>query len=181
MTEVHIEGMDELKAKLKALPDKLRKRALRNALAAGARLVQQAMRRDTPTLKLSTYSGASAHRRGVRNIGTVRKAISVRTSKKSRAQGDVGVFVNVRPAKQGKRGARSPHDPYYWRWLNFGWVPGSGKDSRRKRRKGTATVGARKEGAHFLRSGAQQLPRALATIKAALAKQLAKLNTKAGL
>jgi HK97 gp10 family phage protein len=138
-----VRGIPELRAELMAIPAKLRKRALRNALAAGARLVQATARLRAPVLKLSTYSGASAFRRGVRKPGTLRKAISVRTSKISSRRGDVGVFVNVRPAKgdtfktvrssflgiktktrvrvkRGKRGAQSPNDPYYWRFLEFG-------------------------------------------------------------
>jgi HK97 gp10 family phage protein len=55
-----------------------------------------------------------------RKPGTVKQAIRVRTSKADRRAGDVGVFVNVRPAKAGQRGAKNPNDPFYWRWLEFG-------------------------------------------------------------
>ena len=56
----------------------------------------------------------------IRQPGTVRKAITVRTSKVARRNGDLGVYVNVRPAKGGQRGKYSPTDPFYWRWLEFG-------------------------------------------------------------
>lgn len=117
-----VRGLPDLRAALREIVPKLRRRALRNALAAGARVVQRAMRDRTPVLKTSTYAGASAIRRGVRKPGTVQKAIAVRTSRLASRRGDVGVFVNVRPARAGQRGARNPNDPYYWRWLNFGTV-----------------------------------------------------------
>jgi HK97 gp10 family phage protein len=115
--EVRITGVDDAIKQLRALPAKLRKRAILNALRAGARLFRDEARRLTPVITVPV------RRRGVvvRNPGTVRKAISVRTSKRDRRAGDVGVFVNVRPAKKGARGANSPTDPFYWRWLEFGF------------------------------------------------------------
>jgi len=115
-----VSGLDELRAALRALPPNLRRRALRNALSAGARAFRDEARRLTPVLKLSTLSGASAFKRGVRRPGTLRNAIRVRTSKQARRAGDVGVFVNVRPAKGADRGSKSPNDPFYWRFVEFG-------------------------------------------------------------
>lgn len=119
--EVRVHGLDELRAQLKALPDKLRRRALRNALAAGARVVRDESQRRAPVLRESDPR---------RTAGTVRNAIRVRTSKQARQAGDVGVFVNVRPltgkqitsfkAASGRKGAANPNDPFYWRWLEFG-------------------------------------------------------------
>lgn len=139
-----VTGIPELKQALRELPQKLRVRALRNALAAGARVVQRAARAATPVIS----AAAPAVLRGRRRPGTVRKAISVRTSRVARAAGNVGVFVNVRPAKGAKfktttttvlglrvkqrrqvrgsqRGANSPDDPFYWRFLNFGTRTGT--------------------------------------------------------
>lgn len=119
--EVRINGLDDLKAQLRAIPDKLRRRVLRNALAAGARIVRDEARRNAPVLRKPDPR---------RKAGTVRDAINVRTSKQARRQGDVGVFVNVKPlkaaqvrafkAKSGGRAASNPNDPFYWRWLEFG-------------------------------------------------------------
>lgn len=139
MIEAKVTGIPDLKRELASIVPKLRVRALRNALAAGGRLVQRAMRGATPVLS----PAAPAVLAGRRKPGTVRNAISVRTSKMARRDGDVGVFVNVRPAKGARykttrtsvlgvkvqrmqlvrasqRGANSPTDPYYWRWLFFG-------------------------------------------------------------
>lgn len=109
--EVRVTGLDELKARLAELPDKLRRRALRNALAAGARLIRDAAKAAVPVLATPTQR---------RNSGTVRNAITVRTSKEAKRAGDVGVYVNVKPAKGQQRGAKSPTDPFYWRFLEFG-------------------------------------------------------------
>ena len=111
-----VRGLPDLKAALLAIPRELRRRALRTALAAGARAVRDEAKRRAPVLKTSTYFGSSAIRRGTRKPGTLQKAIVVRTSKLARRAGNVGVFVNVKPAKGGNRGAKSPNDPYYWRW-----------------------------------------------------------------
>lgn len=134
-----VQGLAELKEALRALPAQLRRRALRNALAAGGRVFRDEARRLAPVLQ------APIVRKGqlIRKPGTVRDAIRVRTSKLARRAGDVGVFVNVLPAKGAKykalgvrvgrvkvrgrvqtaasqRGARSPNDPFYWRFLEFG-------------------------------------------------------------
>lgn len=161
--EQRIEGLDAAIATLKGLPDKLRKRALRNALAAGARLVRDAAKAKAPILSASD----PAVLKGWRKPGTLRRAIAVRTSKQARRQGNVGVFVNVRPAKGARfkggkqvkasqRGAKSPNDPFYWRFVEFG----------------TKRAAERK----FLREGAQQLGRALEVFKAAMSTALAKIN-----
>jgi HK97 gp10 family phage protein len=112
---VHIEGLDNLKRKLSEVPKAMRKRVLRNALAAGAREVRDVAKRNAPVLTLGTSLKAP-----YRKPGTVKQAIRVRTSKADRRAGDVGVFVNVRPAKAGQRGAKNPNDPFYWRFLEFG-------------------------------------------------------------
>lgn len=172
MIEAKVTGIPDLREALRGIPPKLRVRALRNALAAGARAVQKAAREATPIISAS----ALAVRKGYRKPGTVRKAISVRTSKTARRNGDVGVFVNVRPAKGARykttrnaaglkvrrqvrasqRGARSPNDPFYWRFLEFGT-----KHSRPF---------------EFLQRGAEKLPEALAAFTARIARDIAKLN-----
>jgi HK97 gp10 family phage protein len=178
MIGAKVSGIPDLRAALKGIAPKLRVRALRNALAAGARVVQKAARAATPVISAS----APAVLRGHRKPGTVRKAISVRTSKLARRKGDVGVFVNVRPAKKGSRGAKNPNDPFYWRFLEFGTAAHSrGSKSRytsrsklitRKHRRGTGATKAFK----FLQTGAGKLPEALAVFLREIRPQIAKLN-----
>jgi len=181
-------GLDEVRAELQALPGKLRARAILTALRAGARLIRDAARARTPVLKLSTRSGQAALRRGVRRVGTVRNAISVRTSKLARRSGNVGVFVNVRPLTKAQRiggkwrGKVDPRDPFYWRFLEFGWNPAGfdrTKAGKRERRRLNA-IGApkRKAGAEFLQTAAKRLPAALPVIEAKLRTAIAKLNQR---
>lgn len=176
MIEGKVSGIPDLKAALAGIAPKLRVRALRNALAAAARVVQKAARAATPVISAS----AIAVRKGYRKPGTVRQAISVRTSKLARRSGDVGVFVNVRPAKGSKfkttqqnvlglkirtrrqtrssqRGAKSPNDPFYWRFIEFGTKTGTA---------------ARK----FLQKGATRLPEALQVFIREIGPRIAKLN-----
>lgn len=137
-----VHGLPDLRAALQGIAPKLRKRALRNALAAAARPLRNAAAADVPRLVAPIRNRAGAV---IRKPGTVATAISVRTSKEAARAGDVGVFVNVRPAKGAKyktvttkalgglvkakqrvkvrssqRGAASPNDPFYWRFLEFG-------------------------------------------------------------
>jgi HK97 gp10 family phage protein len=111
--EIKLEGVDDLVKKLRELVPAMRKRVVRNALSAGARLVRDEAKRNAPVLSPSVNAP-------YRKPGTLRSAIRVRSSKQARRAGDVGVFVNVKPAKAGLRGAKSNSDPFYWRFLEFG-------------------------------------------------------------
>lgn len=134
--DVKIEGLEGILSRLREMPKKLRASVLRKSLAAGGRLVRDDARRRAPVL----VNAAAAP---YRTPGLVRRSIVVRTSKHARQAGDVGVFINVRPAKGAKvrtttrrvlglklrtrtqvratqRGAQSKLDPFYWRFLEFG-------------------------------------------------------------
>jgi hypothetical protein len=108
----------------------------------------------------------------------------VRTSKAAKRVGNVGVFVNVRPAKGLARGAKSAHDPFYWRWINFGWTPASrangGFGTAGRRQRAAARIGSpnakARPGVGFLEAGAAKLGAALEAFKAAIGPQIAKLN-----
>lgn len=173
MVEAKVNGLPDLRKALQGIVPKLRVRALRNALAAGARVVQKEARAKTPVLSMSNALVAP-HRKP----GTVKKAISVRTSKRDRQSGDVGVFVNVRPAKRGQRGAKSQTDPFYWQWLEFGWTPASGRrtpGSRAARRRNRPASPA-KRGYGFLQAGAGKLREALQVFIDKIGPAIEKLN-----
>ena len=180
-------GIDECKAQLRALPDKMRRRLLRNALAAGARLVRDEAKRATPVLR---------EPRRYRKPGTVRDAIRVRTSKVAKSQGNVGVFVNVQPlkgkavsafkARTGLGGGKNPDDPFYWRWLNFGRQGRAAVAARPARggvkglirpmraRKARSAVGPM-PAARFLEKGAERLTDALRKFSEVLGPGLQRL------
>ena len=178
MINAKLTGIPDMRSELAGIVPKLRARALRNALAAGGRVVRNAARAKTPTLRPSHPSVLL----GRRTSGLVRKALSVRTSKRARAAGDVGVYVNVRPAKGGARGAKSARDPFYWQWLNFGWTPASGRRGKagRKQRRAELRRGVPRQirGARFLEAGAAVLPQALTTFSKAIGPQIQKLNVR---
>lgn len=167
MTEQHgWQGLDAYKATLAGIVPKLRRRALRNALSAGARVVRDAARQN----RRASSAGSPVTGNEVRNYtrGSVAKAISVRNSKNAAHAGDVGVFVNVRPMKKGNtsrfgpvRGAgrKNPDDPFYWRWLEFG-AP-------------KIHVGARA----FLQPAASRLLDALRIFEKTIGPQIQKLDT----
>lgn len=171
---VKVEGLERLKAQLANLTTQMRRRVLGNALRAGAREIRDTARRNAPVLSGRNLSAP------YRKPGTVRDAISVRTSKTARKAGDVGVFVNVKPlpgnkyrtisnggalrapikgyrlVKKSERGSNNPNDPFYWRFLEFG----------------TRKMAARS----FLRKSTDRLPMALAIFEETLVKWINKVN-----
>ena len=149
VAEVKIEGFDELAKKLRELVPAMRKRVIRNALSAGARLVRDDAKRNAPVLSASAKAP-------YRQPGTLKKAIRVRSSKQARRASDIGVFVNVKPAKSGLRGAKSNSDPFYWRFLEFG----------------TRKMSARS----FLRPAAEKLDDALAIFQTQVGRWIEKVN-----
>jgi HK97 gp10 family phage protein len=181
MAAESVQGVGELVRKLNSLPDAMKRRVLRNALAAGARTVRDEAKRLAPVL-----SAENARSAPFRKPGTVKDAITVRTSKVARREGNVGVFVNVRPARgaqyraetlrsrilgvkvkrrtlkaEGQRGAKSRNDPFYWRFLEFG----------------TKRMGARP----FLQPAAEKLPDALRRISNEVTRWVNKINQRGDL
>lgn len=103
---------------IKRLSPTMRRGMLRKALRAGARLVQRTAASPgvVPILAKPVYK----HGKLVRRPGTLQRNILIRRSRDAEQEGDVGVFVNVRPARGALRGANSPDDPFYWRFVHFG-------------------------------------------------------------
>lgn len=166
---LNVRGIEDLKAELRAFPPKLRKRALMTALKAAGRVFRDEARRLTPRLQVPVFRKGQQ----IRTPGLVRQKLSVRPSKIIRRQGDLGVFVNVRPAQGAKvrkvggkrigvrlseRGANNPRDPFYWRWLEFG-------------KKGFAGVG-------MLQTAAKKASSAIAAFERTLGPLVQRLNRK---
>ncbi len=131
-TRVKIEGVQAFLRQMASMPDTMRKGVLRKLMREAMQTVRDDARSKVPVLAKPVLSSSGAPRR---LPGTLRKAISVRTSKAEAKAGNVGVFVNVRPlpgniwrksgvtkvmVKKSSRGADNPRDPYYWRWIEFG-------------------------------------------------------------
>lgn len=154
--DVVVKGLDSARARLLSMAPTIRRKFARKALRKGAELVKKLAASPSVVPVL----GRPIYRRGVmiRKPGTLRDAIQIRNSKDTNRTGDVGVFVNVKPAKGGDRGKYSPNDPYYWRWVMF-----RTKTNQNPR--------------PFLQIGATQLEGpALAEIEKSLAQDLPTLN-----
>jgi HK97 gp10 family phage protein len=184
---VEVKGLAELKRKFEEIPKVLRRRVLRNALAEGARLVRDEAKRNAPVLQ-------NAMKAPYRTRGTVKNAIKVRTSKMDRRAGNVGVFVNVKPADRNNRGAKSPNDPFYWRWLEFGRKARAGQSARLKVKRFKAgsvlvTKGVRFRRAlrtvgaiapmRFMQKGAEKLGAALTAFEDNIARWMTKIDAGA--
>lgn len=115
---VKLEGVDDLKRALANATKSIRTKAVRGALRAAGKVIQQAARANAPVLVIPTPYRAT---------GTVKKRITVRASKFSRQAGNEGVYINVRPIsgkaqvkKYGRAVAKNKNDPFYWRFLEIG-------------------------------------------------------------
>lgn len=159
---VKLEGIGELKRALADLPGKLRRKALLGPMRKAMKVVLAAARSAVPVLQKPVP---------YRTPGLLKKRLTVRTSKVSRREGNVGVFVNIRPAagakfstvagvrvkkKDSQRGATSKADPYYWRFVEFG----------------TRKMAARP----FLTPAANKLPEALAVFNREVIQAIEALN-----
>lgn len=168
MSSQTVQGADDVKRALRELPDKLRRRMLRNALAAGARVVRDAAKQAAPVLASDTPT---------RSAGLVRDRIKVRTSKRDKRDGNVGVFVNVQPAKSG-RGARSKTDPYYWQWLEFGRSAGMTRRRIAGGKRVAVRVGAIAPMRFLGDAGGAMQSTALPKIEANLGRAVQRLNRR---
>jgi hypothetical protein len=104
-----IKGIEAFLAKIADLPKALARKALRPSLLAGAYVVQKATVEATPRLAKPVYRNGKL----IRTPGLLKSRIKVRTSKDATRAGNIGVFVNVKPAAEGQRGKYSPLDPFF--------------------------------------------------------------------
>ena len=164
-SNVEILGIENLKFALENVEKKLRTKAVKDALKLGAGPVAKQMRKNVPVLKTRKSKTKT------RTRGLLRSKISIRASKVDKRQGNIGVFVNVKPAKGADVGARSKKDPFYWRFINNGWSPGNRKKKTRKGKMRTVKKPVYSiRGVKFIKSGATKLPESLKIIEAEFVK-----------
>ena len=171
---IHVSGLDELSAKLKALPPRIAKNALRRSVSAGARVIRIEARNRAPI-------SASPRRRGsgmISKPGTLKRAamsFSIR-EKSNQVQQTFGVAF-----KSGKKEQAKGRDAFYWKWVEAGHriIPRRSKTgsnsggiaARRKQHRGGFVQGRR-----FLRDAFNATAqRAIEAIKSKLSDDLAKL------
>ncbi len=132
ISRIKINGIEGFTFKMRVLPDVFEKRVLAKFMRESMRQVREDARATVPSLTRPVVGPLGIPRR---LSGTVRKAISVRTSKVEAKAGNIGVFVNVKPlpgniykgrgpgrvlVRKSARSADNPRDPFFWRWLEFG-------------------------------------------------------------
>lgn len=164
-SNVEILGIENLKFALENVEKKLRTKAIKDALKLGAEPVAKQMRKNVPVLKTRKSKTKT------RTRGLVRSRIKVRTSSVDRRKKDIGVFVNVKPAPKGQRGARSKIDPFYWKFINYGWSPGNRKKTTKRKKARTVKAPLYSiRGVKFIESGATKLPESLKIIETEFVK-----------
>lgn len=121
MVEVKINGLSDLRAALLKLPQALDRKVLNGALSKGAILMRNKSR-----------SNASAFHR----TGTLERNIRSRTGRPREGM-TATVIVGVRKLSNKqvrqfkmvhrKGGRANPNDPFYWRFMEFGFTDRGGK------------------------------------------------------
>ncbi len=127
--QIQVRGLRELNSALKEFPDKLKKKAVRRAIAAGTKLVQKQAKINAP-----------------KKSGVLRRAIAVRSTP-SRSQPNLvrsSVFVRT-GGKRTKAARARGDDPFYWYFQEFGWRA----TGRRKRGGGLTRSKFRSNGRHI--------------------------------
>lgn len=170
---VKVEGLSDLKAALGDIAPQLRKKVILSALRKAARIPLLAAKQAVPVMGSELASKVP-----YRTAGLLKSRLMVRTSKAARSAGNLGVFINVKPAAGAKykttrsggavvsrrlksfsqRGAYSKYDPFYWRFVEFG----------------TKKMGARK----FIQPAAETLPQALQVFMAEVIPAIERFNRR---
>lgn len=116
MDSVRIEGLKELAAALRALPEKVARNGLRAGVYAGAKVIQ-----DEARLRAPVYTGPVEQ--GHPPPGTLKRSIIMKQIREESGPRNQVFYVLVRSGKkyrkQGKKGDKS-QDAFYWRWVEFG-------------------------------------------------------------
>lgn len=121
----------DFRRQLREVGDRVERRAVSQGLRDASRVFRDQARAGAPRLKS----------RDARRIpGTLARAIAIVRQRRV-PRGVVGYRVTVRSASKARLG--TARDPFYWRWLEGGWIPRGpgrrlrgGADSKRSQRQG---------------------------------------------
>lgn len=123
MDTVHVKGLDELARKLKALPQKIARKAFAGGVSAAAKVIQD------------DYKSRINNRTGTLRRSVVRKFIREQSNDQQ-----VVFYVVPRKGKKlrrvGKRGENKSADAYYASWVEFGHLTRPSKTRALKRGRG---------------------------------------------
>jgi len=128
-SRIPVKGFKELNKELKNLPLKLRKKSLKRAVSAGARIVKK-----------------EAKRRAPKRTGVLRRSISIRSSRDKSNKDSVRYSVFVKAGKKRSKGQIAKNqDAFYWYFQEFGYrAAGRKKTKQSKRQRNKSLKGARK-------------------------------------
>jgi HK97 gp10 family phage protein len=165
-------NLPDFRRELAALGERMEKRAVRNATRAAARVFRDAARARAPVL---------AEPEPRRVAGALRRAIYAGPSKINRRRGVVAFFVGVKASRAARKTAR---DPFYWRFLEGGWIPrGPGQrlqgGTRRKALERSRTAGRRISRPFLAPAFRAQQGAAVAAFNARLEKEITTLSLPA--
>jgi HK97 gp10 family phage protein len=104
-------NLPDFRRQLRELGERVEKRVVRNATRAAARVFRDAARAAAPVLSEPDPR---------RVAGALRRAIYAGPSKIRRGRGVVASYVGVKASRTARKTAR---DPFYWRFLEAGWIP----------------------------------------------------------
>lgn len=114
MMEFKLEGVEELERKMKALPDRFTKRAMRRALRKGANIIRDAARNSAKQIDDPETREMIAKNVSVQNGG----------SRRERRAGGPMVRVGIRGGARHRDDASLDSLPgkntTHWRWIEFG-------------------------------------------------------------
>jgi len=98
---VELKGLDNLENALKSLEKKMRTKEVFTMISKGAEVVKAEIKKNAPVMR----GGSKKNKTKTRSAGLVRRSVSIRRSSIDRRQKNIGVFVNVKPAKKENRGS----------------------------------------------------------------------------
>jgi HK97 gp10 family phage protein len=174
-------NLPDFRRQMAALSDRIRRSVARRALSAAGRLLRDEAKRRAPVLKTTSKAAMS----GQRQAGALQRSIYTGRSRRSRPDMPVQV-VTVKARKATKR--KAALDPFYWRFLEGGWMPRGrgqrirgGARTRRLQRSRNASSGAKRVQYPFLKPAFDARGQdALRAFNSAFASGLADENRKLG-
>jgi len=118
-TTIQMTGLRELGLAMKELDARLQKKVGRNAVAAGARIIQKQAKQNAPVLKEPAPN---------RKPGTIKKQIRTKAERRKDGTFEARVWVkgigkkkvNEFKAATGRKSSENPDDPWYWWLVEFG-------------------------------------------------------------
>ena len=160
--QIQVRGLAELNRELKAFPAKLQKKAVRRAIAAGAKIVQKDAKANAP-----------------RNSGATRRAIATKSTPSRSQPNLVRSSVFVRTGGNRTKATRGRNeDPYYWYFQEFGYrATGRGAKTSGLSRADFRARGRKIAGKRFMRRALERNSgRILATFRSTLKREIDTYN-----